>query len=401
MMGPGTSNGTGRRDSEAREEASDPRILMPTARRFRKKAWLAGQYEAQDVLAEVDSVDLICLEPGKRYETRELWQRRLMYHDISQKVVYLNPGLNRVRLTRDYDLFVARCQTYKDFLDINAIQGWKDHCKTSVCWIDEMWTASIPQHRYWIRALRQFDHVFVGFAGTAKPLSEIIEKPCHYLPGAVDTLRFTPARSAPARVIDIYSVGRRHEGMHRAFLNAASQRDLLYIYDTFSGSQAEPYDHREHRDHFANLVKRSRYFVVAPGKFDCPEETQGQMEVGHRYFEGAAAGAVMVGQAPKCDAFGELFPWPDAVVEMRPDGSDAIELLEQFDSNPERLGEISRKNTEQALLRHDWVHRWEQVLRVAGLEPSQKMRNRKRRLEDLARQAAGADSNFTVAAKLG
>ncbi len=366
-----------------------PRICMPSGRNFKKKAWLCGHYEAQDVLAEIDDVDLICLDPGRHYESRARWQLRLMYRDVTRKVVYANPGLCPVRLTGEYDLFLARCQTYKDLLDINAIKGWKDHCRTSVCWIDEMWTARIPEQKYWLHALRQFDHVFIGFHGTIGPLSEAVGRQLHFLPGAVDALRFTPLPDGPERVIDGFSIGRRWEGIHRALLKWAKSKGKFYMYDTFAGSQVEPYDHRPHRDHFAELARRCRFFVVAPGKFDCVDETQGQEEVGHRYFEGAAAGAVMVGQAPKCDAYHDLFPWADAVVELLPDGSDTQEILEQLAADPERLDAISRRNAEQALLHHDWVYRWKEIYRVAGLEPSEGMLAREKELHRLARDAAG------------
>ena len=346
---------------------------------------MGGHYEAQEVLAEVDDVDLICLEPGRGYQFREFWQRRLMFHDISRRIVFANPGLRTVRLTREYDVFLARCQIEKDLLDVNAIEGWKDHCKTSVFWIDEMWAALIPEDKYWLHALKKFDHVFVGTSGAVAPLSDAIDRPCHYLPPAVDTLRFTPYPDPPARVIDVYSIGRRLEGIHQTLLDAARRRDIFYIHDTFAGlSLADVYDHRQHRDHFANVAKRSRYFMVAPGKIDCFSETRGQAEVGARYFEGAAAGTVMIGQAPNCEAFWEMFPWPDAVIEMQPDGSDAIQVLARLCLEPDRVSAIGRRNAAEALLRHDWVYRWKEIFRVIGLEPLPRMLERERRLKELA-----------------
>jgi hypothetical protein len=381
-------NGATHRVVEGRRRARS-RICMPSGRNFKKKAWQCGHYEAQDVLAEVDDIDLLCLEPGRGYEFKELWQRRLMYRDISRRVVFANPGLHAVRLTKEYDLFLARCQTYKDLLDINAIEGWKDRCRTSVCWIDEMWAAQIPTQKYWLHALNQFDHVFIGCRGTVGPLSKALGRPIRWLPGAVDTLRFTPYPDPPASVIDVYSIGRRREGIHQRLLQAAKRKDMFYIYDTFLASLSEVHDHRQHRDHFANIAKRSRYFMVAPGKVDSIAETGGQSEVAHRYYEGAAAGAVMIGEAPKVEAFQQMFPWPDAVIEVQLDGSDVIEILADLASDPERVSAASQRNAVGALLRHDWVYRWKKVLRVAGLEPSAGMMERECHLKDLATLVAG------------
>src|ERR1700690_3465357 len=173
-------NATGNLKTGAR-----PRICMPTARNFTKRVFQCGFYEAQDILQEVADVDLICLEPKPGFRFTEKLQRRLLYRDISKKLIYANPGLRTVKLTGEYDLFVSHCQTYWDFLYINAIDGWKDHCKTSICWIDELWASAIPLYKYWIHALSRFDYVFIGYKGTVEPLSETINKQCHWLPGPV------------------------------------------------------------------------------------------------------------------------------------------------------------------------------------------------------------------------
>jgi hypothetical protein len=132
------------------------------------------------------------------------------------------------------------------------------------------------------------------------------------------------------------------------------------------------------------MAKRSRYFMVAPGKMNSEGETVGQVEVGYRYYEGAAAGAVLLGQPPKCEAFRELFPWQDVVIEVQPDGSDVVEMIAALESEPARIRAIQQRNAAEALLRHDWAYRWKEILRVAGIEPHPALEARERRLKDLA-----------------
>ena len=369
-----------------------PRILMPSARRFRRRAFQCGLYEAQDVLLEIDDTELVCLQPRPYagFQLRERWQRRLLYRDISKRLVFLNAGLERVRLTQEYELFVAVCQNYWDLLSLNAIDGWKDRCRTSVCWLDEFWAADVPQARYWLHALKQFDHVFIGYEGSVDPISQAIGRRCHWIGAGVDAIRFSPYPQPPRRVIDVYQIGRTSEGVHRALLRAAVEKKLFYLHDTFHGSDMEPFDHREHRDLLANVAKRSRYFIVAPGKVNVPGETRGQSEIGYRYYEGAAAGAVMIGQAPDCRSFRERFNWPDAVIEVRTDGSDVAEVLSELNAQPERFCEISRRNAAGALLGHDWLYRWKQIFNVAGVSPSPRMAAREHRLKELAGLANGA-----------
>jgi hypothetical protein len=392
-----TEHGASAPTSEIFRDAEPPRICMLSARKITRRAFQCANYEAQDVLQATDQVDLISPEPGRGFRFKERWQRRLLYRDLSERLIFANPGLQRVRLTREYDLFVVRCQTYWDLLYVNAIDGWKDRCKTTVCWIDELYAAAIPLYRHWLHALRRFDHVFVGFSSTVAPLSAAINRPCRWLPAAVDTLRFSPFPNRPERVIDVYSIGRRWANIHRILLRAAARGGLFYVYDTFpSIAEQEVYDHQQHRDFFAHMIKRSRYFMVAPGKVDTPEETHGQMEIGHRYYEGAAAGAVMIGQPPQCSVFAETFAWPDVVVPIQPDGSDVVQVLAQLTVEPSRVAEMSRRNAVEALLRHDWVYRWKEILRVSGLEPSPEMIARERRLRGLVELGLTDDKYLSI-----
>jgi len=358
---------------------------MPTWRNFTKNVYRSGLYEAQDVLVEIDDVDLIRLDVTWGAWVNEYWLRTPLYHDVSSKLIFANPGLRRVQLSKDYDVFIAVCATFWDLPYINAIERWRDHCKIGVCWIDELWVSNIPDYKYWLPALGQFDYVFVGYRGTVSALSHAANRTCFWLPGGVDALRFSPFSHPAARVVDVYSIGRRYEGIHHEMLKAAERGEMFYLHDTFvGGGLIEVYDYRQHRELFANTAKRSRCFVVATAKMDQVDYTQGQVEVGYRYYEGAAAGTVMIGEAPDCDAYRELFGWPEAVIPIQPDGSDTMAVLSELGSNPERRAAISRRNTKEALLRHDWIHRWNEMFRIAGIEPSPRKAAREQRLKELA-----------------
>jgi hypothetical protein len=370
---------------------------MPTWRNFRKNAYRCGLYEAQDVLVEIDDVDLIPIERTWGAWLDEYWLRTPLYHDVFGKLIFANPGLKKVRLSQDYDLFIAVCATFWDLPYINAIERWRDHCKISVCWLDELWVSDISDYKYWLPALRQFDYVFVGYRGTASPLSHAANRTCFWLPGGVDALRFGPSSDPADRAVDVYSIGRRYDSIHHELLTAAERGDIFYVYDSHvGGGLTEVHDDRQHRELFANIAKRSRYFVVATAKMDQPDYRQGQVEVGYRYYEGAAAGAVMIGDAPDCDAYRELIGWPEAVIQIQPDGSDTMAVLNELGSDRERLAAISRRNTKEALLRHDWSHRWNEMFRIVGIDPSPRKAAREQRLKHLAELFGNADQRLNV-----
>jgi Glycosyl transferases group 1 len=348
-------------------------------------AFEAVNYEAEDVFMEADHVDLFPLEPGAGFRFKEKCQRRLLWKDVTRVLASVNPGLRTVRLRKEYDLFFCRFQTLRDLLYVNAVQGWKDRCRVSVCWLDELYAADAVHSRNYLHILKRFDHVFVGFKGSVDAISKVIGRRCHFLPPGVDAVRFSPYPNPPARVIDIYSLGRRLEGLHRTLLKFTADRSMFYVYETLqTGAENLVSNHRQHRQLLANQIKRSRYFLVAPGKANLPEETRGQIEVPARFYEGAAAGTVMIGQAPDCEPFRQLFGWKDAVIAIDPNSFEVADVLAELAGQPERLWETSRRNAVEALLRHDWSYRWKQILAIAGLRPTPQLELREKRLKELA-----------------
>ena len=375
----------------------DARICMVTFDRFRRQAFRAGFSEGQDVLVGCDDVDMIFLEPTAGFERKDYWQRRLSSKDITGIIARVNPGLRPVRIEKDYELIIFFCPVWLDAMFVNAVEGWRDHCRTSVCWINELWASRISEQKYWSSFLNRFDHLFVGLSGSVEPVKQITGRPCHFLPAGVDALRFSPYPAPPSRVVDIYSVGRKLAGTHHALLKLASEKRLFYIHDTLQHGDSRAPDFREHRELFAGIAKRSKFFLVAPAKVDLGEHTHGQVEVATKYFEGAAAGTVMIGQAPDCDSYRQMFSWPNAVVELAPDGSNVDEILSGFLADPARMDEISRQNAAGALLQHDWAYRWERILSAAGLEPAAQMNSRKKRLRELS-EIASHNSKYAISA---
>jgi hypothetical protein len=215
-----------------------------------------------------------------------------------------------------------------------------------------------------------------------RPLGEQIGRECAFLPPGVDAILFCPYPNPPERVVGVNSIGRRSQITHQRLLGMAQESGLFYLHDSIGGTQA--IDAKEHRALLANVNKRSRYSIVNPGLIDQPEKRGNQIEIGNRYFEGAASGAIMIGQRPENDEFERLFDWPDAVTQL-PFNSDNIDrVIRDLDKDPERQDKIRRTGVARALMRHDWVYRWEAVLNAVGLQPMQGVLERKDRLKKLA-----------------
>jgi hypothetical protein len=374
-------------DEEIERGSGPPRVCMPSQRKVRDDAAWCSMFEFEDVISQVDHVDRIDLEPAKGFSWRQHAVNSLVWRQWSRQFARLNPGLKPTHITRDYDIFAFLVINPWELLYLNAIHGWKERCRTKICFIFEVWARIIHRYEHLLRLLESFDHVFIEFDSSVQPARDIIGAPCHQLSPAPDVLRFTPFPNPPTRSIDVYSIGRRIEMMHKGLVKMAREGEIFYIYDTIPGTFVKPKDYREHRELYANIAKRSRFFVTYPAKVDIKEETCGVSEPGMRFYEGIASGAVLVGQPPTCQVFKDEFYWPDSVLEIGDGAQNLVEVMQRFKREPEQYEQLSRKNASEALSHHDVSHRWAQILKTIGSAPLPALSARQKRLKQLAAMA--------------
>lgn len=361
-----------------------PRILMYSQRNiYPRDAWRTPHYEFEDIIRGIDSVDLVAPQPTAHFGRYTSGAQSLAKHFG----ICLNPGVPRTPVTGRYDMLFALVAFPKDLLNFNLGKDWRDRCATSVCMIDEIWLRQIPKERGFLKNLSQFDHLVLYYRQSTKAIGALTGRACSFLPPGIDALRFCPYPDPPERVIDVYSIGRRSKETHRKLLKMAGRRDFFYVYDSLAGNQVMHWE--EHRGLLANIAKRSRFYIVNPGLIDRPEVRGDQIEIGNRYFEGAAAGCILVGEIPRNEAYGNLFDWPDAVIPL-PFGSDRIgEIVDEFDRQPDREEALRRNNIVQALRHHDWAYRWESILTIGRLDALPGLIKRKEQLERTAALVKG------------
>jgi hypothetical protein len=363
------------------------RVLILSTRRASRWLGFAAAYEAEDLVREWEGADLLAPELVCAPGVLSSLSRRLERH--AGLSLGLARRMRKCKIERDYDLIYMHCMDLHYLEELAAAApGWRQRCRLAVCRIEEAWSQEIAQHRsYYDRHYREllslFDLVVVGCAGGVPALAPLARDRCIYAPAGVDAPIFCPVPFAPSRSIDVMNMGRRSPHTHQAFLDLTRDRDLFYIYDTMSDCHL--LDHRQHRSTLANFVKRARYFVAYRAKCDFSVQTGDQEEIGFRFFEGAAGGAVIIGDPPTSPEFHRQFDWPDAVVRLPFGSTKVAAVLDELDSDPGRLETIRHNNVVGTLRKHDWVYRWEQVLAQLGLEPTFAM---KRRKEELGRMAA-------------
>jgi hypothetical protein len=359
------------------------RVALASRRAAEQKVWQASQLEFEDVIAEVDDVAW-CLPrplgggPGLH-----------LAHGVLNRA---GRPLGRARRARmrppvedvdGADLFFAVFADTSEIGMLPHVTRTVRRARARVAWLVELWSPQLDQASDYLRQLRGFDHVIVSNKAVVEAVEQLVGVPCTYLPLAIDTERYAPpALGAPERTVDVASWGRRLPGTHRPLVRAMAEEGLVYHFDTVSGPWSV-LDHTEHRLAQASLLQRTKYSIVyrINDEPDRLERTGGEESLTNRYFEALAAGTIMLGTAPATVEWDDAFPWADAVVPVPAPAPGIVETIRELDRDPDRLARARAAAVTTFLRRHDWAHRWREVLALVGMEEPPRLAERLDRLE--------------------
>lgn len=365
---------------------ADATVLLLSMRELSDLVAFCAVYEFEDLIAATTGADVV--RPANLGHL-ELCRRLYKASHALRVVPSIRPAFDAITLPHDYDLFFPVFNHPYELYALHAVKEWRRRSRRAICFIGEVWEGSVPD--YLVELLSDFDHVFLGMAGATAAVSRICGRPCSYLPLGVDALAFSPPAAGTLRSIDVCNIGRRSAVTHRALLDVSRARGLFYYFDTIKTAGAVPNAAKqltfqvsrpsEHRELLANVLKRTRYFISNRARANEPG-TRG--EIAGRFYEGAAAGTIMIGEPPDCAEFREHFDWADAVIPVPFDAPEIQNVIDALESDHARVQRIQQANIVQALRRHDWVYRLRAVLERAHLAPTALMIEREARLQVVA-----------------
>jgi hypothetical protein len=289
----------------------------------------------------------------------------------------------------NFELTLVVIQSIRDLYDLEKVEGWSNAAPKSFCLIEEVWVNNISRKD--AALLEQFDHIILNCRHAVEPLRARIDVPVTYLPPSVDMHRFCPQDINRARPIDAFSMGRRSAKDHQHLLERCrNNQDFFYLYDSVRFASA--IDPLQHRELLANAIQRTKWFPVNRAKIDDPTVSSHQEEVGFRYFEGAAAGAVMIGEKPNSPTFEENLGWTDSVL-VSSEGESILDVIDMLEADPVRVAQIRRRNVAHSLRRHDPSYRYRTILGLAELTPTPQL---KYRIEMLHTRADALDRSMPL-----
>jgi hypothetical protein len=328
---------------------SGKRVLVPTSRNWYGLVAAGAILDFENAMAESADVDFVEVPPlGRRAYLRAL---------------AAGNRPRRISLDGEYDLcFLAVFQAH-EIRGLAFLDSLRRHCRRVVVYVFDAWVSSTAALRRYSRLWQLCDKVYVSFPAAVDAWHEHISCPVEYIPQAIDPARFHPQRARP---IDVLSVGRRLESVHRHLLGIAARRDLWY---QFSESRAPvAIDLADSQFLLARLCRSARVQICWP-----VEVTHAEMRrngytppdgspITARWFEAAASGSVVMGAKPASTEFDRLFPSQAFVRELpRASASDVERELMNALADDEDLH--SREAlAEYVRTHHSWQARCAEIL---------------------------------------
>ncbi len=335
------------------------------------------------------------------YEAIE-WSRRV--YKLGRKALRsralaraLVPSASRSHAsTREYELFFPVFNHPFELFALAAVPDWRRSLQGArSCLVSEIWVQELPE--YLIELLADFDHLFVAVQHPAPEVARIVGRALHLpAPGGRRAAASRRILGRRVRSIDVCNIGRRSAVTHAALLEPGDGSGASSTSTTRSGraarvessSPSRVGNAAEHRLFLADVLRRSRYYLAYRSRVNEPEQTEGREEISGRFYEGAAAGAVLLGEPPRSDGVRPASSTgPTRWSGFRSTRRTWASSWPALDRDPERLERIRRTNAQQAALRHDWLYRLETVFAAVGLPPTEAMTARSKRLAELARLA--------------
>jgi glycosyltransferase involved in cell wall biosynthesis len=207
------------------------------------------------------------------------------------------------------------------------------YCRELIPWVTDCWGCD---HAKWEALLRRqrFRQLFVSARDSVTWLTpRLPQTRIHWLPEAVEASRFDPSRPLAGRPVEVLELGRNHPDYHRQIVTACGTRHRHLFGEYFDPLRELP-----------GALAKARCLVCFPRRMTHPEQAGGVETATIRYFEGMAAGCLLVGHAPQelVDLYGY-----NPVVEV--DWGAPSEQLREILATPEAHQPLVDRNVKRTL----------------------------------------------------
>jgi len=279
--------------------------------------------------------------------------------------------------TAHADLFFAAISLSNIVGLLKETKGWHRPFLRVFCYIFDSWVPEAEAARSgfrhsissFTRTVRQIDHLFVSNPRAIEAFSDVYKISVSCMAMAADVKQFGSMQ--PDRAITVNAYGRQNvahaDVLAKSYNTTRSSRSLYHTNHMASGGIL---DLQQHRAFFWKMLSMSCITLAYdPVKVDPGHRRFPFSFVAQRWFEGLAAGCVVVGYRPDCPEADQLLNWTDATLECPTDPKEFLQFIDDLASDLPRLKRIRVSNFNHMLQAHDWGYRVVEMMAVMSIEP--------------------------------
>ncbi|MEL4894909.1 glycosyltransferase [Crocosphaera sp. Alani8] len=343
-------------------------------------------YELENLLVSTCSANLLI--PRTNKITQWLNQKNLS-RSLTKKIMENTIGLYNpidINLPSDQEpnVLLVFCLNPAHLSMLTAIPEWRERFDVVAAYVIDAWDLQI-----YPKEISEIDHLFVPVQECVRELSQEFNIGVSLLPFGADVLRYSSTDAE--RPIDVMSFGRNPVNFHLQLTETLNDSVSHYLYYRHPGlcgnwlpdtSQYEGRGDHELRRLFHKMIQRSKIILAFDPLYQTDQiyETRKvnsrKWKFRHsilslRWFEGCAAGCVILGKRPQTPLFDDIMGWKDSAIELPDDESQWIPFTLDLLADDVRLATIRQRNYEQTLAHHDWRYRIHDIFNTLNLKVPQ------------------------------
>ena len=201
---------------------------------------------------------------------------------------------------------------------LDLFKNWDRNVGIKVLYIFDTFEHQLPSIRRVLQSAK-WDLAITSFHGALSFLESHTQRKWHAVAQGVKLDRFKPVAKSE-KLISFTAYGRRLENVHNSIKEYCLQTDKYYEYTTTTSLQSQ-LDPRENYSQYAWHLAHSFFTFSWPVELTNPQRVLTFSPITCRWFEAAASGTVILGQAPKDSEFNKIF------------GSDLVIPIDYTSSN--------------------------------------------------------------------
>ncbi len=209
---------------------------------------------------------------------------------------------------------------------LDLFKNWQKNVGTKILYIFDTFESQLPIIRRVLQSAK-WDLAITSFHSALPFLTEHTQQKWYAVAQGVKLDRFAPVSKAE-KLIGFSAYGRRLENIHSSVQKFCLQTGKYYEYTTTTSPQSL-INPLENYHQYAWHLKHSFFTFSWPVELTNPQRVLTFSPITCRWFEAAASGTVILGQAPKDHEFVKIFG-NDLVIPIEPEQQDYHHLWEKI-----------------------------------------------------------------------